>query len=60
MEPDVMDRMTVNDLCDEIFNSRLEPWQTCRPYRVAEEPLACRECDAPLDSGEDTHCEDCQ
>ena len=55
-----MDRMTVNDLCDEIFNSRLEPWQTCRPYRVAEEPLACRECDAPLDSGEDTHCEDCQ
>ena len=51
-------RMAMNDLCDEIFNSRI-PYVTCRPYRVVEEPCVCRECDAPLDSGEDTLCEDC-
>jgi hypothetical protein len=52
--------MTMNDLCDEVFNSRLPGYITCRPYRMHEEPCECRECGAPLDSGEDTHCEDCQ
>jgi hypothetical protein len=52
-------RMSMNDLCDEIFNGRCEPYMTCPPIRYFEEPCVCRECDAPLDSGEDTLCEDC-
>jgi hypothetical protein len=41
-------RMSMNDLCDEIFNGRCEPYMTCPPIRYFEEPCVCRECDAPI------------
>jgi hypothetical protein len=54
-------RMTMNDLCDEIFNSRLPGYQTCPPFpgMFREPPCECHECGAPLESGDETHCEDC-
>lgn len=54
-----MDRMTMNDACDEIFNSRLPAYLLAPPARFVEMPCECVDCGIELDNGEDSRCEDC-
>lgn len=53
-----MDRMTMNDACDEIFNSRL-PAELRVPRVRYHWPTTCTRCGTDLEDGSSLLCDDC-